>query len=76
MSPVELCDVVYALLVDDVAADVRVAQQAALTARMFGASVEVPTVDQAVADLDVILNEMPKQMSDEQRELRRVLGVR
>lgn len=66
----------YALLVERVVGDVRVAQQSALLAAALGGESQIPTVESAIDELDSLLAAEPKQLSDEQRELRRVLGVR
>ena len=67
---------VYALLVERAVGDVRVVQQSALLAAAVGGKVEIPSVESAIADLDELLAAAPKDLSPEQRELRRALGVR
>lgn len=66
----------FAVLVERTQAHVQAAQQAALIAKVLGADVEVPMLDDAIARLDQFVAEPPAVVDPADRELRSALGLR
>jgi hypothetical protein len=62
--------------VERIEADVRAAQQAALTAYMFGGKPEWPSLDDRLAELDAALVAEPQRSDTPELELRDALGLR
>lgn len=64
------------MLLERLEAQVRAAQQAAWTARAMGGDVNVPILDDAIADFDALVAAVPEVIDDADRELREALGLR
>lgn len=76
MTAAAVCDVAYALLVEQVRGRALVERQIAAGWAAAGARVdELPDPDAAVEQLDVILAAEPRRVDPEQAELARALGV-
>lgn len=71
-----MCDVVHALLVARIEADVRQAQQAAQMSAIFGGEPEWPSLDDRLTEFEELLTTEPAPVDPEERELREALGLR
>lgn len=67
----DLCDVVHARWVQRLEAEVRLVQQAALTA-----GVEPPGLDDALDEFEAALVAPPNRVDPDELDLRRALGLR
>ena len=71
-----MCDVVHALWVGRIEADVRVAQQTAALISAMGGEPEWPSLDEQVEAFEAWLVSVPELLDKENLELRQALGLR
>lgn len=66
----------FTVLLERLEFQIRSAQQAAWTARAMGSSVDIPSLDDAIAEFERIVASEPEVIDDVDRELREALGLR